>query len=69
MAVNPYKQLPIYGDNFVKCYLDSSRHELSPHIYAVAEAAFKDMKIFTRDQCVIISGIKKLFYFFSKSNL
>lgn len=41
MAVNPFKDIQLYGDNFVKAY----RQKLldNPHVYAIADRAFNEM--------------------------
>ncbi|KAJ3101048.1 Unconventional myosin-Ib [Phlyctochytrium planicorne] len=56
VAVNPYKPIDIYTDAWVRKYQGTNIYEMSPHIYALADAAFRDMKDRDRDQCVIITG-------------
>ena len=41
--VNPYKWLPIYSDNVVDMYKGKKRHEMPPHVYAIADAAYRNM--------------------------
>lgn len=43
MAVNPYKQLPIYGDAIIHAYSGQNMGDMDPHIFAVAEEAYKQM--------------------------
>lgn len=43
VAVNPYKQLPIYGDAVIHAYSGQNMGDLDPHIFAVAEEAYKQM--------------------------
>lgn len=43
VAVNPYKQLPIYGDAVIRAYSGQNMGDLDPHIFAVAEEAYKQM--------------------------
>lgn len=41
VAVNPFSDLEIYGDETIQTYHMSMGHtQLDPHIYAVAEDAF-----------------------------
>lgn len=46
VAVNPYKQLPIYGDAVIRAYSGQNMGDLDPHIFAVAEEAYKQMARF-----------------------
>jgi len=56
IATNPYKRLPIYGDDHIKMYEKSSIGNTSPHIYQLAEGAYRRMIIDNMSQAVIISG-------------
>ncbi|KAL0481267.1 myosin heavy chain [Acrasis kona] len=56
ISVNPYKALPIFGPDQVQEYRGKFRHELPPHIYALAESAYKSLTSEGENQCVIISG-------------
>ncbi|KYQ92809.1 myosin IK [Tieghemostelium lacteum] len=57
IALNPYKQLPITGPEFIKMYQNSpGTGEAPPHIYALAERAFRRLVDDGESQCVIISG-------------
>lgn len=56
ISVNPYKLLPIYSDGIIGDYIGKSRIELPPHIYGIAEAAYRAMKGERDNQCIIISG-------------
>uniref|UniRef100_A0A8C8SK88 Myosin VC n=1 Tax=Pelusios castaneus TaxID=367368 RepID=A0A8C8SK88_9SAUR len=53
VAMNPYKQLPIYGDAIIHAYSGQNMGDMDPHIFAVAEEAYKQM---ARNQSVIVSG-------------
>ena len=39
--MNPYKQLPIYGDPIIHAYSGQNMGDMDPHIFAVAEEAYK----------------------------
>jgi len=56
VSVNPYRNLDIYNDNVISTYRNVNFYELPPHIYAIADAAYRSMRSEYRDQCVLISG-------------
>mmetsp|Transcript_10766 Transcript_10766/g.16368 ORF Transcript_10766/g.16368 Transcript_10766/m.16368 type:complete len:1196 (-) Transcript_10766:132-3719(-) len=56
VVCNPYKWLPIYEKEVMKQYVHQARVDVSPHIFAVAEAAYRNMVTEEESQCVIISG-------------
>ncbi|KAG7957387.1 hypothetical protein I3843_11G172000 [Carya illinoinensis] len=54
IAVNPFKDVEIYGKDFVTAY----RQKLmdSPHVYAISDAAYNEMMRDGVNQSIIISG-------------
>ncbi|XP_068595561.1 unconventional myosin-Vc [Brachionichthys hirsutus] len=56
VAVNPYKQLHIYGDAIIHAYSGQNMGDMDPHIFAVAEEAYKQMARRHKNQSIIISG-------------
>ena len=56
ISVNPYKLIPITDETWIERYKGRFRHELDPHIYALAEETYRAMKGEKENQCVIISG-------------
>ncbi|XP_071509587.1 unconventional myosin-XVI-like [Diadema antillarum] len=57
VAVNPFKELPIYSRKSSQQYDDLlDRSSLTPHIFAVADRAFQSLLRERRSQCCIISG-------------
>ncbi|KAJ1719304.1 class II myosin [Coemansia erecta] len=56
ISVNPFKDLGIYTMPILKSYENKNRMELAPHVYAIAEGAFRNMIAYRESQCVIISG-------------
>ena len=43
VAINPYQQLPLYGPDIISAYSGQSMGDMDPHIFAVAEDAFRAM--------------------------
>uniref|UniRef100_A0A672JD71 Myosin Ic, paralog b n=1 Tax=Salarias fasciatus TaxID=181472 RepID=A0A672JD71_SALFA len=56
VSVNPYKDLEIYTKNHMERYRGVNFYEVSPHIYAVADNAYRSMRTERKDQCILISG-------------
>ncbi|XP_032337065.1 unconventional myosin-Vc isoform X3 [Camelus ferus] len=56
VAMNPYKQLPIYGDAIIHAYSGQNVGDMDPHIFAVAEEAYKQMARNNKNQSIIVSG-------------
>ncbi|XP_054651935.1 myosin VIb isoform X1 [Dunckerocampus dactyliophorus] len=57
IAVNPYYDIPkLYGPEAFKSYQGKSLGTLPPHVYAVADKAFRDMKVLKMSQSIIVSG-------------
>eukprot|EP00039_Didymoeca_costata_P005765 m.84380 g.84380 ORF g.84380 m.84380 type:complete len:1004 (+) comp12964_c0_seq1:176-3187(+) len=58
ISVNPFKNLPIYDQATIDKYRGRSAFDpkLPPHVYALADNVFSDMRWRARNQVVIISG-------------
>ncbi|XP_028328146.1 unconventional myosin-IXb isoform X2 [Gouania willdenowi] len=57
IAVNPNKLLPVYyNPKYIKMYQNQPMGKLSPHIFAIADAAFRAMLTRQTNQCIVISG-------------
>ncbi|XP_067824725.1 unconventional myosin-Vb-like [Heptranchias perlo] len=56
VAINPYEQLPLYGDDAIYAYSGQNVGDMDPHIFAVAEEAYKQMARDEKNQSIIISG-------------
>lgn len=54
VAVNPYEILPIYSNALIVEYRDRKLGELPPHIFAISDSSYNDMKSTHKDQCVVI---------------
>uniref|UniRef100_A0A8C5BRD4 Unconventional myosin-Va-like n=1 Tax=Gadus morhua TaxID=8049 RepID=A0A8C5BRD4_GADMO len=56
VAINPYSSLPIYEADIIHAYSGQTLGDMDPHIFAVAEEAYKNMARDERNQSVIVSG-------------
>lgn len=46
VAINPYEALPIYGADIINAYSGQNMGDMDPHIFAVAEEAYRQMARF-----------------------
>uniref|UniRef100_A0A668AGI7 Myosin IB n=1 Tax=Myripristis murdjan TaxID=586833 RepID=A0A668AGI7_9TELE len=56
ISVNPYRSLPIFTPEKVEEYRNRNFYELSPHIYALADEAYRSLRDQDKDQCILITG-------------
>ncbi|KAJ4745293.1 Myosin-2 [Rhynchospora pubera] len=54
IALNPFKEVPLYGKDLISAYREKQMD--SPHVYAIADAAFTGMMRDGINQSIIISG-------------
>lgn len=57
VAINPYESLPIYGTDIINAYSGQNMGDMDPHIFAVAEEAYKQMARFV---CVCVCYLSSL---------
>ncbi|XP_062857939.1 myosin VIa isoform X1 [Trichomycterus rosablanca] len=57
IAVNPYYDIPkLYAPETIKQYQGRSLGTLPPHVYAIADKTYRDMKVLKMSQSIIVSG-------------
>ena len=56
ISVNPFRDLGIYTPAILASYQGKNRLEVPPHVFAIAESSYYNMKSHKENQCVIISG-------------
>uniref|UniRef100_A0A8B9S9M8 Myosin VIIB n=1 Tax=Apteryx owenii TaxID=8824 RepID=A0A8B9S9M8_APTOW len=56
VAVNPYQLLPLYTVDQITLYCNKRIGELPPHVFAIADNCYFNMRRNKRDQCCVISG-------------
>jgi len=56
VVVNPYKRYPLYTHRVAKVYLGKRRNEVPPHLWAIAETAYRGMLNNSKNQAMLITG-------------
>ncbi|XP_070536020.1 unconventional myosin-Va-like isoform X2 [Ptychodera flava] len=56
VAINPYEELPIYGNDIIYAYSGQNMGDMDPHVYAIAEEAYSKMCKFEQNQSIIVTG-------------
>lgn len=57
IAINPYIEISdLYSQGTIKNYQGKSIGQQPPHVFAVADKAFRDMKVLKQSQSIIVSG-------------
>jgi len=57
IAVNPYYEIKnLYSSETIKKYQGKSLGAVPPHVFAVADKSFRDMKALKQSQSIIVSG-------------
>ena len=56
VTVNPYCPLPIYSNEYMQMYTGQSREDTKPHIYAMADGAFRSLVEEGENQSILVTG-------------
>jgi len=56
VTVNPYCPLPIYTNEYVNMYKGRNREDTKPHIYAMADEAFRNLVDENENQSILVTG-------------
>ncbi|KAG9229272.1 P-loop containing nucleoside triphosphate hydrolase protein, partial [Amylocarpus encephaloides] len=56
VTINPYCPLPIYTNEYINMYKGQSREETKPHIYAMADEAFRNLVDEGQNQSILVTG-------------
>ncbi|VDL72666.1 unnamed protein product [Nippostrongylus brasiliensis] len=56
VVINPYKRLPIYSEGLIEEFKGKKRHEMPPHIFAIADSAYRSMLQDREDQSILCTG-------------
>ncbi|KAI8881146.1 hypothetical protein K501DRAFT_334936 [Backusella circina FSU 941] len=56
IATNPFAKLPLYEPEIIQKYSGSRRGDLEPHLFAIAEDAYRCMIRDNKNQTIIVSG-------------
>ncbi|KAH6628272.1 P-loop containing nucleoside triphosphate hydrolase protein [Chaetomium tenue] len=56
VTVNPYTPIPIYTNEYVNMYKGRNREDNKPHIFAVADEAFRNMADENENQSILVTG-------------
>merc|ERR1711990_1422860 len=56
VVVNPYKRYPIYTQRVSKIYMNKRRNEVPPHLWAIAEGAYRNMLQNKKNNAMLITG-------------
>lgn len=56
VSINPYRKFKLYSSEMIAKYRSRNIYELPPHIYAIADEAYRSMRDYNQDQCIIITG-------------
>ncbi|KAF5703368.1 myosin heavy chain [Fusarium globosum] len=56
VTVNPYASIPIYSNEYINMYRGRSREDTKPHIFAMADEAFRNLVEEGKNQSILVTG-------------
>jgi myosin heavy chain 9/10/11/14 len=56
VTINPYCSLPIYTNEYINMYKGQGREETKPHIFAIADEAFRNLVDEGENQSILVTG-------------
>ncbi|KAI9845070.1 MAG: hypothetical protein M1837_005074 [Sclerophora amabilis] len=56
VTVNPYCPLPIYSNDYIGMYKGCNREDTKPHIFAIADGAFRKLVEEGENQSILVTG-------------
>lgn len=56
IALNPFERISLYSHDVVQAYSGKKRGDLEPHLFAIAEDAYRCMVTENRNQTIVVSG-------------
>jgi len=56
VVINPYRRLPIYTQNVINKYQGRRRTEMPPHLFCIADTAYRNMLVDRENQSMLITG-------------
>ena len=56
VALNPWQDLNLYQQQVLNSYRNKPLDDTLPHVFAISEAAFKNLQTERKDQTILVSG-------------